>query len=123
MHNRIVQHIAKNKVITFAHSQLVTSNQQAEINQQAIEKPQIDVAIDSDQKNSNFLILFNDDFNTFDFVIESLVKVCKLDAIQAEQCTYLIHHKGKCDVKKGSYNKLKTMKDALIDRGLTAEIN
>ena len=88
-----------------------------------IEKPFTDELIGSDKDNSHFLILYNDDFNTFEFVIESLMDVCKLKAIQAEQCTHLVHYKGKCDVKKGSYNKLKPMKQALIDRGLTAEIS
>jgi ATP-dependent Clp protease adaptor protein ClpS len=68
------------------------------------------------------IILYNDDFNTFDFVIESLIKVCKHDAIQAEQCTYLVHYKGKCSVKKGSYEELEPICTALLERGLTAEI-
>ena len=68
------------------------------------------------------IILYNDDFNTFDFVIESLIVVCKHDIIQAEQCTYLVHHKGKCSVKKGSYEELEPMCIALLERGLTAEI-
>ena len=68
------------------------------------------------------IIVYNDDFNTFEFVIESLIKVCKHEALQAEQCTYLIHHKGKCSVKKGSAEELEPMCTALLDRGLTAEI-
>jgi ATP-dependent Clp protease adaptor protein ClpS len=68
------------------------------------------------------IVLYNDDFNTFDFVIESLIKVCKHDAIQAEQCTYLVHYKGKCAVKKGSYEELEPICTALLERGLTAEI-
>ncbi|MCC6838442.1 MAG: ATP-dependent Clp protease adaptor ClpS [Bacteroidia bacterium] len=68
------------------------------------------------------IILYNDDFNTFDFVIESLIKVCKHDVIQAEQCTYLVHYKGKCSVKRGSYEALEPMCTALLERGLTAEI-
>ena len=68
------------------------------------------------------IILYNDDFNTFDFVIESLLKVCKHDAIQAEQCTFLVHYKGKCSVKKGSYEELEPMCTGLLERGLTAEI-
>lgn len=68
------------------------------------------------------IILYNDDFNTFDFVIESLIKVCKHDAIQAEQCTFLVHYKGKCSVKKGSYEVLEPYCTALLERGLTAEI-
>lgn len=69
------------------------------------------------------LILFNDDVNTFDFVIDSLIKVCKHDTLQAEQCTYIVHYSGKCAVKKGSMDRLKPMCTALLDRGLTAEIH
>jgi ATP-dependent Clp protease adaptor protein ClpS len=68
------------------------------------------------------IILFNDDVNSFDFVITCLIKVCKHDAIQAEQCTYLVHYKGKCSVKRGSYEELEPMCTALLERGLTAEI-
>lgn len=68
------------------------------------------------------LIVFNDDFNTFDHVIESLIKVCKHDPMQAEQCAWLIHHKGKCQVKRGEYDTLEPMCTALLDRGLSAEI-
>lgn len=68
------------------------------------------------------IIVYNDDFNTFDFVIESLIKVCKHDPIQAEQCTYLIHYKGKCSIKKGSFEELEPMCTALLERGITAEI-
>ncbi len=68
------------------------------------------------------LIVYNDDFNTFDHVIESLIKVCKHDPIQAEQCTFLIHYKGKCSVKKGAYEVLEPMCTALLERGITAEI-
>jgi ATP-dependent Clp protease adaptor protein ClpS len=72
-----------------------------------------------DQKD---LIVYNDDFNTFDHVIESLIKVCKHEAEQAEQCTWLIHFKGKCQVKRGEYEKLAPMCTALLERGITAEI-
>lgn len=68
------------------------------------------------------LIIYNDDVNTFDHVIESLMEVCKHDLIQAEQCTLLIHYKGKCQVKQGSINKLEVMCTALLDRGLSATI-
>lgn len=76
-----------------------------------------EVSIDQQQ-----IILYNDDFNTFDFVIESLIKVCKHDLIQAEQCTFLVHYKGKCSVKRGTYEELEPMCTALLERGLTAEI-
>lgn len=68
------------------------------------------------------IILYNDDVNTFEFVINTLIKVCKHDAIQAEQCTYLVHYKGKCSVKRGTYEELVPICTALLDRGLTAEI-
>lgn len=68
------------------------------------------------------LILYNDDVNTFDFVIESLMKVCRHDAIQAEQCTFLVHYAGKCAVKSSSHDKLKPYRDALTERGLDARI-
>lgn len=68
------------------------------------------------------LLLYNDDFNTFDFVTESLIKVCKHDAIQAEQCTYLVHYTGKCVVKNGTFKKLKPLCEALLERGLSAKI-
>jgi ATP-dependent Clp protease adaptor protein ClpS len=68
------------------------------------------------------IVLYNDDVNTFEYVIESLIKVCKHDLIQAEQCTHLIHYKGRCSVKSGSYEQLIPLCSALLDRGLTAEI-
>jgi len=73
-----------------------------------------------DERN---LVVFNDDFNTFDHVIESLIKVCEHDVIQAEQCTHIVHYKGKCEVKKGAYEELERMCTGLLDRGITAEIH
>jgi ATP-dependent Clp protease adaptor protein ClpS len=71
---------------------------------------------------NRMLILHNDEVNTFDFVIESLVDICKHDEIQAEQCAIITHHKGKCDVKKGALEILKPMKDKLLSVGLSATI-
>jgi ATP-dependent Clp protease adaptor protein ClpS len=68
------------------------------------------------------LLLYNDDVNTFDFVAESLIKVCNHDSIQAEQCTYLVHYAGKCVVKNGTFKKLKPLCEALLERGLSAKI-
>ncbi|MCV9385168.1 ATP-dependent Clp protease adaptor ClpS [Reichenbachiella ulvae] len=68
------------------------------------------------------LIVFNDEVNSFDHVIDTLIKVCKHERIQAEQCTYIIHFKGKCEVKKGTYDDLKPMKDGIIDAGINASI-
>lgn len=74
----------------------------------------------TDERN---LIVFNDEVNTFDHVIESLVKVCRHDIIQAEQCTNIIHYNGKCDVKKGDFETLEVMCTGLLDRGISAEIH
>lgn len=68
------------------------------------------------------LMLFNDDINIYDFVIDSLVEVCNHNRLQAEQCTLIAHHKGKCDVKSGTLRELKPMKDELIRRGLMVTI-
>ncbi|NAW51136.1 ATP-dependent Clp protease adaptor ClpS [Elizabethkingia argentiflava] len=68
------------------------------------------------------LVLYNDNFNTFDFVIECLIEICKHTLEQAEQCTLLVHYKGKCTVKTGSMDLLKPMHKKLISRGLTSEI-
>ncbi len=68
------------------------------------------------------LMLYNDEVNTFDHVIDSLIRICGHNREQAEQCTYLVHYVGKCDVKRGSKKELKPLKEALEDRGLTAEI-
>ncbi len=69
------------------------------------------------------LIVWNDDVNTFDWVIESLVDVCGHETIQAEQCALIIHHKGKCGVKKGSFDELRPQAEALIDRSIQATID
>ena len=79
--------------------------------------------LEEELEDGNHLVVFNDDFNTFDFVIECLMEICKHDQIQAEQCTFLIHYKGKCSVKDGSYSKLRPMCEALLDRGLSATID
>jgi ATP-dependent Clp protease adaptor protein ClpS len=68
------------------------------------------------------LVVHNDDFNTFDFVIETLVDVCKHDPEQAEQCTLIIHHRGKCTVKSGDFSTLEPMYREILNRGITATI-
>ncbi len=82
----------------------------------------LDILTDELHEHVKALVLYNDDFNTFPFVTESLIKVCGHDAIQAEQCTYLVHYVGKCVVKNGSFEKLRPMCEALLERGLTAKI-
>ena len=68
------------------------------------------------------LIVWNDDVNTFDWVIKTLIEVCKHEPEQAEQCAILIHFTGKTDVKRGSFEELKTMCEAIIDRGIGATV-
>jgi ATP-dependent Clp protease adaptor protein ClpS len=68
------------------------------------------------------LVVFNDDINTFEHVIQVLMKVCKHTHEQAEQCTLIIHYKGKCSVKKGSREELKPMCEAILDAGIQAAI-
>lgn len=68
------------------------------------------------------LILFNDDVNTFEHVIETLIRVCNHEPLQAEQCAMLVHYKGKCAVKTGSFTELKPLCSALLKADLSAEI-
>lgn len=68
------------------------------------------------------LIVWNDEVNTFEWVIETLIKVCGHSAEQAEQCAMFIHSKGKYAVKKSEYEVLKPMCDAITDRGIGATI-
>lgn len=69
------------------------------------------------------LILHNDDVHSFDYVIEALIDICDHDYEQAVQCTLITHHKGSCDIRKGKFETLKQMKDALNERELNATIN
>ncbi len=68
------------------------------------------------------LIVWNDDVNTFEWVIETLVEVCGHTYEQAEQCSYFIHFQGKYAVKQGSYDELKPQCDAITDRGISATV-
>ena len=68
------------------------------------------------------LVVFNDDFNTFQHVIETLVRVCKHTLEQAEQCTWLIHFKGKCAVRSGSYEELNPLREAICEAGIDVKI-
>ena len=75
-----------------------------------------------DLQATHSLILFNDEFNLYEFVIDTLVEVCKHSRIQAEQCTLIVHHKGKCDVQSGRREQLCPVRDELLRRGLSATI-
>ena len=77
---------------------------------------------DSDSLHENEIILFNDDVNTFDHVIDTLMRVCNHTLEQAKQCSIIVHYKGKCSVKSGSYSDLKPRCIKLLEAGLSAEI-
>mgnify|MGYP006306811313 CR=1 FL=1 len=77
----------------------------------------------TESSENRFIVLYNDDFNTFDYVIECLIDVCQHDANQAEQCALFTHYKGKCDIKSGSYDELKPLKELLLEKGLSVNIN
>jgi ATP-dependent Clp protease adaptor protein ClpS len=68
------------------------------------------------------LILFNDEVNTFDFVIQTLIEVCHHEPEQAEQCAMIAHFKGKCGVKAGGYYEIKPLCDEMTLRGLTVSV-
>jgi len=76
----------------------------------------------SENGNEFSLILFNDDFNTFDFVVNTLMDICDHNEEQAYQCALITHHKGKCEVRKGLKDDLKNRCVELIKKGLSAEI-
>lgn len=96
-------------------------NNKLEILEPEVEK-EVGHALDELTNPTKALILYNDDYNTFPHVINCLRKYCGHSMEQAEQCTIIIHHNGKCDVKHGSFEKLKPICEALLENGLTAKI-
>ena len=85
-------------------------------------EPQLTEVVQEETGTERFLVLHNDDVHTFDYVIETLIDVCEMDAVQAEQCTFLVHYKGKCDVKKGNFSFLRPYQLKLINKELEATI-
>ncbi|GAB2574794.1 ATP-dependent Clp protease adaptor ClpS [Spirosoma areae] len=79
----------------------------------------LDETVETDVHN---LVVFNDDVNTFEHVIDTLIDVCQHTPEQAEQCTLLIHYKGKCSVKNGSWEELVPMRNEICRRGISAEV-
>lgn len=73
--------------------------------------------------NESSLVLYNDDYHTFNYVIDALMEICRMERIQAIQCTYLVHYKEKCEVKRGSKKDLLPMRRALSGRDLKATIH
>ena len=97
-------------MITCAHKEQFSEDFQAST----------DVLEDVDKSHS--LIVWNDEVNTFEWVIETLIEVCGHSEEQAEQCAMIIHTQGKYAVKHGSYDNLKPQCDAIIERGIGATI-
>lgn len=83
---------------------------------------ELDILLREVVQETKAIIVYNDDHNTFDHVITCFIKYCGHTPVQAEQCAFIIHNKGKCDVKHGSYDKLKPVCEALLENGLTAKI-
>jgi ATP-dependent Clp protease adaptor protein ClpS len=86
------------------------------------EKTSEEVQLAEEVSTQNEIVLFNDEVNTFDHVIETLIYACDHTAEQAEQCSLLVHYKGKCTVKTGLYDDLKPRCSMLLEAGLSAEI-
>ncbi len=103
----------KNRIFAFPKTRTM--------NQTLKEKEELQVA-DVETNDGYKLMLYNDDYHTFDYVIDSLIKICKQTPEQAEQCTVLVHYKGKCVVKNGTREALMPMHQALLGQSLTSEI-
>ena len=86
------------------------------------EKHLEDLLLETREEKLHEIVLYNDDHNTFDHVIDTLMAVCDHTPEQAEQCSILVHYKWKCTVKTGSYEELEPQCSALLDADLTAEI-
>ncbi len=86
------------------------------------EKISEDILLDEETVKQNEIVLFNDDVNTFDHVISTLIDVCDHTPEQAEQCSLIVHYNGKCTVKTGEYDDLKPRCTKLLQAGLSAEI-
>ncbi len=89
---------------------------------QPFEETVVDVLDEVVETDVHNLIVFNDEINTFEHVIDTLIDVCKHTPEQAEQCTLLIHYKGKCSVKNGSWEELVPMRNEICRRGISAEV-
>ena len=84
------------------------------------EKIKEEVEVSIEEGHLSEIVLFNDEVNTFDHVIETLVHVCNHSYEQAEQCSLLVHYKGKCTVKTGVYEELEPQCSQLLKAGLSA---
>ena len=83
---------------------------------------QEEILLEEKLTDTHDLVVYNDDVNSFDHVIETLISVCKHAPEQAEQCTWIIHHKGKCTVKNGEFSFLKELRTLICEKGISAEV-
>jgi ATP-dependent Clp protease adaptor protein ClpS len=90
--------------------------------EQAKEQPDVEVLLEDATSLGHQLIVYNDEVNSFEYVITTLIEVCEHTAEQAEQCTLMIHFRGKCGVKSGIYEDLVSMRNEICRRGISAEI-
>lgn len=86
------------------------------------EKIEEDLLVADEVATENEIVLYNDEHNTFDHVINMLIYACDHTPEQAEQCSLIVHYKGKCTVKSGSFDDLKPRCTLLLEAGLSAEI-
>ena len=86
------------------------------------EKIQEEISVAEKESNENQIVLYNDEVNTFDHVINTLIHACEHTPEQAEQCSLIVHYKGKCTVKTGSYDELEPRCSMLLSAGLSAEV-
>jgi ATP-dependent Clp protease adaptor protein ClpS len=92
------------------------------MNMSTKEKVLEEVLLEEATSFNNEIVLYNDDVNTFDHVIDTLIRVCRHTPEQAEQCSLIVHYNGKCTVKTGEYKELKPQCTQLLEAGLSAEI-
>jgi len=86
-------------------------------------KEQVESQVEEILSSQYVLILENDDYNSFDWVITCLMKICKHEYEQANQCAFIVHHNGRCDVKYGDYDTISDMKDKLKNAGLSVTMD
>lgn len=107
------------KIFKLVHHELMILNQ---IFMSSKEKASEELLVEETVSTQNEIVLYNDEVNTFDHVIETLMYACDHTSQQAEQCSLIVHYKGKCTVKTGEYDDLKPRCSKLLEAGLSAEI-
>tara|TARA_B100000768_G_C11267795_1_gene371889 strand:- start:1768 stop:2145 length:378 start_codon:yes stop_codon:yes gene_type:complete len=106
---------------SFSHNSGLSANQNA-IKSSTESEVAEEIALETLTTEGWSLVLYNDEHNTFDHVIDMLISICEHDAMQAEQCALMVHFKGKCSVMSGTYDELEPKCSKLLHADLTAEI-